>query len=288
MIPSQFDYHRPKTLRKAVSLLNEHEGAKILAGGHSLIPLLKLRFADVPTVIDIGRVGGLKRIRVTEGQIRIGALVTHHMIESNARLRRVCGLLTETAHEIGDPQVRNVGTIGGSVVHADPAADWPAAMFALGASFEIAGSNGTRNVSVADFFVDMLTTSIGEGEILSHVVLPVPVEGSGGAYEKMHQSASGFAVAGVAAQISLDGGKIANAGIGVTGIATRPYRASVVEDALTGQAADASTVSAAAAHIADDVEDLNEDHHASGDYRRHLAGVFAERAILRAVERAGG
>lgn len=288
MIPSQFDYHRPKTLRKAVSLLNEHEGAKVLAGGHSLIPLLKLRFADVPTVIDIGRVGGLKRIRVADGQIRIGALATHYTIESNARLRRICGLLTETAHEIGDPQIRNVGTIGGSVVHADPAADWPAAMFALGASFEIAGSNGTRNVSAADFFVDMLTTSIGEGEILSHVVLPVPAEGSGGAYEKMHQSASGFAVAGVAAQISLDGGKIANAGIGVTGIATTPYRASVVEDALTGQAADASTVSAAAAHIADDVEDLNEDHHASGDYRRHLAGVFAERAILRAVERAGG
>lgn len=287
MIPGTFDYHAPKTLKKAVSLLNEHDDAKILAGGHSLIPLMKLRFAAPAVVIDIGRVSGISRIRISDGHIQIGALTTHHTIGSNARLRRVCPVLPETANEIGDLQVRNRGTIGGSVVHADPAADWPAAMMALRASFEVAGPSGTREVSASDFFVDMMTTTIGDGEILSQIRIPEPPAGSGSAYAKMHQSASGFAIAGVAAQLTLDGsGNVSAAGVGVTGVAPIAYTASAVEDALVGKAPDEGAIAAAAALAADGVQDANEDHHASGEYRMHLATVLASRALASAAERA--
>lgn len=287
MIPNTFDYHAPKTLKKAVSLLNEHEDAKILAGGHSLIPLMKLRFAAPAVVIDIGRVSGISRIRISNGQIQIGALTTHHAIASNARLRRVCPALPETAHEIGDAQVRNRGTIGGSVVHADPAADWPASMLALRAELEVAGASGTRTIPAGDFFVDMMTTSIEDGEILSQIRIPEPPANSGSAYAKIHQSASGFAIAGVAAQVTLDGaGQISAAGVAVTGVAPIAYVASAVENALVGKAPDEATLSAAASLAADGATDVNEDHHASGDYRKHLATVLAGRALASAAERA--
>ena len=286
MIPSPFDYYAPKTLRKAVSLLNEHEDAKVLAGGHSLIPLMKLRFAAPQVVIDLGRVPGLSRIRITDGTIRIGALTTHHTIESNARLRRICPLLTETAAEIGDAQVRNRGTLGGSIVHADPAADWPAALLALNAEFETTGPDGSRTTPAADFFVEILTTAIQDGEILTQVKIPEPSDHSSGAYVKMHQSASGFAIAGVAAQLTLNGGNIAAVAVGVTGVAPVPYRATAVEEALVGQPANEATIEAAAARAADGVEDFNEDHHASADYRKHLASVFARRALIAAADRA--
>ncbi len=289
MIPNTFDYHTPKTLKKAVSLLNEHEDAKILAGGHSLIPLMKLRFAAPAVVIDIGRVGGISRIRIANGQIQIGALTTHYTIASSARLRRVCAVLPETAGEIGDTQVRNRGTIGGSVVHADPAADWPAPMVALRASFEVAGTSGTREIPAGDFFVDMMTTSIGEGEILSQIRIPEPPANTGSAYAKIHQSASGFAIAGVAAQVTLDGsGNVGSAGVGVTGVAPIAYAASAAEDALVGKAPDEATIASAAALASDGVQDANEDHHASGEYRMHLAKVLTGRALTSAVERARG
>ncbi len=290
MIPNSFDYHAPKTLKKALSLLKEHgEDAKVLAGGHSLIPVMKLRFAAPAVVIDLGRVGGLSNIRVSrDGTVHIGALVTHYAIESSRSLKSKCPLLPETAAEIGDMQVRNRGTIGGSLVHADPAADWPAAVLALNAELDIASADGARSVPATGFFMDMLTTDVHPGEILTQIRLPAPPERSGGAYVKMHQSASGFAIAGVAAQVTLDPeGKCASVGVGITGVSSVPYRASAVEDALRGQTPDGAAIRAASEQAADGVDDFQEDHHASGDYRAHLAKVFTRRALTEAVERAG-
>ena len=291
MIPNPFDYHAPRTLQKALTLLQEHgDDAKVLAGGHSLIPLMKLRFAAPAVVIDLGRVPGLNRLTAGNDRITIGALTTHYAIESYRRLRSKCVLLAETASEIGDAQVRNRGTIGGSLVHADPAADWPATILALNAELEIAGPNGRRTLPAGDFFVDLLTTALQPGEILTQIVIPTPPAGSGGAYVKMHQSASGFAIAGVAAQVTLDGnGACASVGVGITGVSPVPYRAGAVEDALQGQTPDNAAIQAASERATDglDPNDLQSDHHASDDYRVHLAKVFTRRALTRAVERAG-
>ena len=292
MIPSKFDYHAPKPLKKALSLIGEHgDNAKVLAGGHSLIPLMKLRFAAPDVVIDLGQVGGLSGVRVSkDGTIHIGAMATHHTVESARGLKSKCQLLSETASVIGDAQVRNRGTIGGSLVHADPAADWPAAILALDAQLEISSANGSRTVSVGDFFMDLLTTDIKPGELLTEITIAVPPANSGGAYEKMHQSASGFAIAGVAAQVTLDSsGNCAAAGIGVTGVASVPYRAAAVEAALVGGPFTEDAIAAAADKAVDgvDPDDLQGDLHASGEYRVHLAKLFAARAIARAANLAG-
>ena len=292
MIPSKFDYHAPKTLKKALSLIGEHgDNAKVLAGGHSLIPLMKLRFAAPDVVIDIGQVGGLSGIRVSkDGIIHIGGMSTHYAVESARSLKSKCPILPETASVIGDAQVRNRGTIGGSLVHADPAADWPATILALDAELELNSANGSRTVAAGDFFVDFLTTDIQPGELLTEIRITVPGDRSGGAYEKMHQSASGFALAGVAAQITLDeSGNCASAGIGITGVASVPYRASAVEAALVGSPLTDDAITAAAGKATDgvDADDLQSDHHASGEYRLHLAKVYAARAISKAAGRAG-
>ena len=284
MIP--FDYHAPKTLQKAMRLVREHgEDAKVLAGGHSLIPLMKLRFAAPAVVIDLGGIGALKKVTAGHETIAIGALATHYAVESHRLLPSKCRLLPETAGAIGDVQVRNRGTVGGSIAHADPAADWPAAMLALDAQFDIAGPSGERTVQASDFFLGLFTTALRAGEILTRIRLAVPPENSGGAYIKMRQSASGFALAGVAAQVALDSaGNCASATVGVTGVASVAYRAHAVENALRGRGIDA--IAEAAAHAADGVEEFQEDHHASADYRAHLARVFAQRALTRAFERA--
>jgi carbon-monoxide dehydrogenase medium subunit len=251
---------------------------------------MKLRFAAPSVVIDLGGIVGLRRVTAGNETITIGALATHYAVESHRLLGSKCALLPETASEIGDVQVRNRGTVGGSVVHGDPAADWPAAILALNASLDIAGPNGERTVSASDFFVDLLTTALQPGEILTQIVIPTPPAGSGGAYVKMHQSASGFAIAGVAAQVSLDGnGACASVGVGITGVSSVPYRAGAVEDALRGQTPDSAAIQAASERATDglDPDDLQSDHHASGDYRVHLAKVFTRRALTQAVERAG-
>ncbi|MCY3764131.1 MAG: xanthine dehydrogenase family protein subunit M [Gemmatimonadetes bacterium] len=287
MIPSPFDYHAPKTLRKALSLLHEHGGdAKILAGGHSLIPLMKLRFASPATLIDLGGISGLRKVVAGNETISIGALATHYAVESHRLLKSRCGLLPETASAIGDAQVRNRGTVGGSLVHADPAADWPATMLALDAQLDISGPGGERSVAVGDFFEDLLTVAIGEDEILTRIRIATPPDNSGGAYVKMHQSASGFAICGVAAQVTLDNGNCASVGIGVTGVSPVAYRASAAEAALQGGPLNAEMIAAAADKAADGVDDFQEDHHASGDYRAHLAGVFTRQALTAAAERA--
>ena len=236
MIPSQFDYVVPATLDEAVSLLAQHaDDAKILAGGHSLIPAMKLRLAMPHVLIDIGRIKDLAYIREEGSQIRIGAMTTHYQLESSDRLREICPLLPETAAQIGDVQVRNKGTIGGSLAHADSAADWPAAILALGADIVAVGAGGERVIKADDFFVDMLTTALQPGEILREIRIAAPGGRFGHAYLKVPQPASGFAVVGVAVSlIRGPAGACESACIGVTGVASKAYRAGAVETALAG------------------------------------------------------
>ncbi|MDT7603783.1 MAG: aerobic carbon-monoxide dehydrogenase medium subunit [Acidobacteriota bacterium] len=286
MIPAQFDYAAPSTLDEALSLLARRaDDAKILAGGHSLLPAMKLRLAQPAMLIDIGRIQDLSYIREDGGQIRIGAMTTHYEIESSTRLKEICPLLPECASHIGDVQVRNKGTIGGSLAHADPAGDFPAAVLALDAEIVATSARGERTIRVADFFVDMLTTALAPDEILREIRVPVLPVRTGQAYEKVPQPASGFAVVGVA--VSLTGGAngaCQSAAVGITGVAAKAYRASGVEQLLVGKRLDAQTIADAAAHAADGV-DANSDLYASAEYRQHLARVHTRRAIEKALSR---
>jgi carbon-monoxide dehydrogenase medium subunit len=286
MIPAQFDYVAPATLDEALALLAEHaDDAKILAGGHSLIPAMKLRLAQPALLVDIGRIKDLAYVREEGGRILVGAMTTHYQLESSERLREVCPLLPECASAIGDVQVRNMGTIGGSLAHADPAADWPAAVIALGAEMVAVSARGERVISADDFFVNMLTTALQPGEVLREIRIPALPRRTGQAYLKLHHPASGFAVVGVAVSLTLDaGGKCSSAGVGVTGVAAKAYRAAGVERALVGAAPDEQAAAAAASHAADGV-DLNGDIYASAEYRRHLAQVYTRRAVAEAAGR---
>ena len=287
MISAQFDYVRAQTLDEALTLLAQNEDAKILAGGHSLIPAMKLRLAMPPLLIDIGRIADLSYIREEGNQIRIGAMTSHYQIESSELLKKICPLLPECAGHIGDVQVRNKGTIGGSVAHSDPAGDWPAAVIALNAELVVASKNGERSINVDDFFLDLMTTALEPGEILRELRINKSNGRTGQAYMKMHHPASGFAVVGVAANLTLDeGGACKNASIGITGVSSKAYRASAVESALNGGALDEQAIANAAAHATDGI-DISGDLFASEIYRRHLAQVYAKRAITAASERAG-
>ena len=280
MYPANFDYARPTTIDEAVALLTRHgDDAKVLAGGHSLIPAMKLRLARPGVVVDIGRIQGLTYIREASGRIAIGAMTTHATVAASALLQQRCPLLPETAILIGDVQVRNRGTIGGSLVHADPAADYPAAILALDAEIELAGPRGRRTVAAADFFVDLLQTAIAPDEILTEIRVPATPKSV--AYEKTEQKASGFALAGVAVVVTSD-----VVSVGVTGVAATPYRARAVEQALAGRRSPtADAIAQAASHAADGVEPLG-DIHASPEFRAHLAQVDARRALERAFQRA--
>lgn len=286
MIPAPFDYVAPATLDEALSLLAERQDdAKILAGGHSLIPAMKLRLAQPAMLVDIGRIRDLSYITEGDGQIRVGAMTTHYQLESSERLREICPLLPECAAAIGDVQVRNKGTIGGSLAHADPAADWPAAVIALRAEMVVTSARGERTVPADDFFVDMLTTALLPDEILREIRVPLPPHGTGQAYTKVPHPASGFAVVGVAVTLARGAdGNCQGAGVGVTGAAAKAYRAAGVEDALNNHALDGQAIAAAAAHAADGV-DANSDLYASADYRRHLAVVYTRRAVEAAASR---
>lgn len=282
MIPTNFEYHAPESVSAAIELLSQYgDDAKILSGGQSLIPVLKLRLAAPAAIIDIGRIKDLNYIRVDGAVLRIGALSTHAAIASSDVVRKVCPLLSDTAAQIGDQQVRNRGTIGGSLTHADPAADWPAPILALAAKVQLEGKNGTREVDSKDFFVDLLTTKIEPGEILTGVSIPLPKEPRSSCYLKLPQAASGFAVVGVAVQAEIAAGSWKGVTVGVVGLAPKPYRASALETALTGKPVNLDTIAAAAAMADEGVADVMEDIHASGEYRRHLAHVYAKRALLR-------
>jgi aerobic carbon-monoxide dehydrogenase medium subunit len=285
MIPAQFDYVRANTLDEALSALAQNEDAKILAGGHSLIPAMKLRLAQPPLLIDIGRIKDLAYIREENGQIRIGAMTTHYEIESSESLRKICPLLPECAAAIGDVQVRNKGTIGGSLAHSDPAGDWPAAAVALDVELVLASKNGERTLKAQDFFVDLLTTALEPGEILREIRIDKTNGRTGQAYAKMHHPASGFAVVGVAASLTLNAkDDCEKVRVGITGVTSKAYRAAEVESALNGKQLDDQTIANAATHATEGVE-LNGDLFASADYRRHLAAVYVKRAIKAAAAR---
>jgi aerobic carbon-monoxide dehydrogenase medium subunit len=278
MYPAQFEYFRPTTLDEAVKLLAQHgDDAKLLAGGHSLIPAMKLRLAQPRAVVDLGRIANLSYIREADGRLAIGAMTTHADIQASNVLRARCPLLPETASHIGDMQVRNKGTIGGSLAHADPAADWPAAILALEAELEILGPRGTRTVQANRFFVDLLQTAIGQGEILTEIRVPSTPRSV--AYVKTEQKASGFALTGVAAVIDRNAVRI-----GVTGVAAKPYRATAVEQELADGSLTPERIARAATHAADGVDALD-DIHASSEFRAHLAQVNTARALTRALER---
>jgi len=286
MIATQFDYVRAQTLDEALTLLAQNEDAKILAGGHSLIPAMKLRLATPPLLIDIGRIADLSYVREEGNQIRIGAMTSHYQIESSELLKKICPLLPECAGHIGDVQVRNKGTIGGSVAHSDPAGDWPAAVIALNAELVVASKNGERSIKVDDFFLDLMTTALETGEILRELRINKSNGRTGQAYVKMHHPASGFAVVGVAANLTLDdSGACQRASIGITGVSSKAYRAGAVESELNGSGLDEQAIANAAARATDGV-DINGDLFASENYRRHLAQVYTRRAIAAASERA--
>jgi aerobic carbon-monoxide dehydrogenase medium subunit len=286
MIPASFDYIAAKSLDEAISLLAKHkDDAKILAGGHSLLPAMKLRLMQPKVLIDLGRIKDLSYIKEEGGQIRIGAMTTHFQVETSDLLRRACPLLPETASHLGDMQVRNKGTIGGSVAHSDPAADWPAAILALDAEIVAASAKGDRVIKATDFFVEMLTTALQPGEVLREIRIPSSKGKAGQAYVKVRHPASGFAVVGVAVNLSVDGGKCQSVGIGITGVSPTAYRAANVEKALKGNALDAKTLGAASTHASDGV-DVNSDLYASAEYRKQLAAVYTRRALETAASRA--
>ncbi len=285
MFPSPFEYHRASSVDEALSLLAAHSGAKLLAGGHSLIPLLKQRLAAPPALIDIGRIAELFGISEAGGKLRIGALTRHAAIASSELVQRSCPLLSEAAGKIGDPQVRNRGTIGGNVAHADPASDLPAVLVALDATLHLRGPSGPRQVQASSFFTDLLTTDLGEGEMLTAVEVPVLDGNTGSCYLKAEHPASGYALCGAAALVTLDAdGRCTGAALAFNGIAATPVVAGVAS-ALAGRTPDDGAIAAAvAAHLA--VPDPLGDVHASGEYRVELAKVYGRRALERARDRA--
>lgn len=287
MIPAPFAYHAPTSLGEALRLLAAYgDEARLLAGGHSLLPLMKLRLATPAHLIDLGRIADLRGIRLEDGRIVVGAMTTHWMIESSDLLRQQLPLLPETAACIGDLQVRNMGTIGGSLAHADPAADYPAAVLALEAEVVAEGTEGRRRIAAAEFFTGLYATALRPGEILVEVRLPPLPPGTGSAYLKFPHPASGFAVVGAAAVVATDGaGRCSRVRVGIAGVAAVPYRAVAVEEALLGKVPTAEALAAAAARAAEGVE-VNSDIFASADYRRHLAAVFTRRALQAALQRA--
>ena len=276
MLPAPFTYHRPATVDEALSLLAQNGDAKILAGGHSLLPAMKLRLAEPAALIDLGRIADLNYIREQDGRIAIGAMATHFDIESSELLREKCPLLTELAPMIGDVQVRNRGTFGGSLVHADPAADWPAAVLALDAEMDIAGPNGRRTVKATEFFVDMMQSAVQPNEILCEIRVPMTAKSV--AYVKTAQKASGFAIAGVAVVLNKEGRSVS---VGVTGVSAKPFRAHAVEKELQGQDLTPENIRHAAMKTAEGIEPLS-DIHASAEFRAHLAQVNCRRALARA------
>lgn len=284
MYPLEFEYHRASSVTEATSLLSQHNGAKVLAGGHSLIPAMKLRLADPGVLVDIGRISELNGIMTGTGTVSIGGLTTHSTLASSKDLPTG---LSEAASMVADVQVRNRGTIGGNVAHADPASDLPPILTALGATFHISSSEGDRKVSAVDFFTGMFETDLDEGEILTAVEVESEQDGIGSAYSKLFNPASGYAMVGVAAVLTIDDGKCTKASVALGGVTPYTTSATSVEAALIGQSMDKVTIASAAATVQDDLGDtVMSDIHAGSDYRRAMTTVFVQRALVSAAERA--
>ncbi len=284
MFATQFDYHRASSVAEAVQLLSANPEAKVLAGGHSLLPLMKLRQARPSALIDIGGIDELRGITVNDGTVRIGALTTHREIESSPEISDACFLMTEVAGGIGDPHVRNRGTIGGNVAHADPSSDWPTVLTALGAQFVVRGQ-GERTVPASEFFTGPLTTALESDEILVAMEVPRLGHDQLAEYAKMAHPATSFAVVGGCVVLSVEGGRCTSASVAVGGLVPAPLRARAVEEALAGQELNADNVTAATDRIADDLGDdvFGDSVFASADYRRAVVGVEVKHALFHAI-----
>jgi carbon-monoxide dehydrogenase medium subunit len=284
MYAPEFDYYRAGSVSEAAGLLRKYPGAKVLAGGHSLIPLLKLRLAAPAAVIDIGRIRELKGITVKDGTIRIGAMTTHAELAASPQLAETCPALAQAAAGIGDPAVRNRGTIGGNVAHADPASDLPTVLAALDARLTVEGPDGKRTLDVGEFFQGMMTTALKEHEILTGIEIPVHSKGETSAYVKFAHQASRYAVIGVAAAMTSSGGKCSAARIAIGGMVPKPLRTSSVERALVGKELSAENIANAASLISKDLgDDVLGDIFASEQYRRAVAPVWMKRALMQAA-----
>jgi aerobic carbon-monoxide dehydrogenase medium subunit len=286
-VPAAFDYHPATSVDEAIALLQQYgDEAKLLAGGHSLLPTMKLRLAQPGHIIDLGRISGLSYIREEDGAVAVGAMTRYVTIERSDVLKRYFALLPEGTAEIGDQQVRNLGTIGGSVAHSDPAADMPGIVLALKADILAQGPNGVRTIKADDFFMDLFQTALQPDEVITEIRFAKPPAHTGSAYTKLPNKASHYAVVGCAAVVSLDNdGTCTSASVVITGASVKPTRASSVEAALVGKKLDEATIAGAASHAADGLEVVS-DIHGSKDYRAQMATVMARRAITTAAERA--
>ena len=284
MIPAPFEYHRASSIADALQKLAASNGAgKFIAGGHSLVPMMKMRLAQPAVLIDIARVPELSGIREEGGRIEVGACTTHHDIATSALVQQQLPALADAAGEIGDPQVRHRGTIGGSIAHADPSADLPAVILALNAQINVQGPNGARQINADNYFQDLFTVDLQPDEIIVSVAF-APARAA--AYAKLHQRASHYAVVGVAAAIEMRDGTIGSARVGLTGAGSHAVRLTKVEKALAGKAATEDVVADATRDAAAELGDVNADLHASAEYRRAMVDVFARRALTQAIERA--
>jgi carbon-monoxide dehydrogenase medium subunit len=280
MIPANFDYESPRTLSEALDLLARRDDAKILAGGHSLLPAMKLRLAQPALLVDIGRIGGLSYIRESGDGVHIGALTTHAEVAGSRALQRSSPLLAQAASQIGDIQVRNRGTIGGSLAQSHPAADYPAAVLALDAEIIAHSRSGERVIPATKLFTGMFSTALRSDEIITEIRVP-RTTGEGVAYKKFSHPASGYAVVGVAVRLRMSGAKIESSAVGITGVAEHAYRATAVENALRDKPA--NTIADAATLAAQGVEFLG-DSYASAAYRQHLVTVITRRALEQAAD----
>ena len=288
MFPANFGYVAPRSLQEALELLNKYgEGAKLLAGGHSLIPAMKLRLARPGTLIDLGRVPGLSGVRIEGDSLSVGALTAHADVASSELVRQRLPGLAEAASLIGDVQVRNRGTIGGSVAHADPAADFPVILTALNASFVLVSPSGSRVVSAEDFFVDFYTTALAPNEVLTEIRVALPSPGAGTAYAKLAHPASGYVVVSAGALVNRQpSGACVSVRVAIGGLDSVPFRARATEAALQGRQLTPEIIAAAAAKATEGA-DLDDDVYASADYKRRMATVYARRAVESASRRAG-
>jgi carbon-monoxide dehydrogenase medium subunit len=286
-VPAAFDYHVAKSVDEAIALMQQYgDDAKFLAGGHSLLPTMKLRLAQPAHLIDLGRIQGLSYVREEDGAVAIGAMTTYVTVGNSDVVRQNFPILPEAISSIGDQQVRNRGTIGGSVAHSDPAADLPGVVLALKADILVQGANGVRTIKADDFFQDLFQTALEPGEVITEIRFAKPAARTGSAYEKLPNKASHYAVVGCAAVVTLDtDGTCASASVVITGASVKPTRASAVEAALVGKRLDASTIAAATSNAANGMEMVG-DIHGSKEYRAQMVGVMAKRAIARAAERA--
>jgi carbon-monoxide dehydrogenase medium subunit len=287
MYPPKFDYYRAESVDEALSLMGEHADAKLLAGGHSLIPVMKLRLADPGVLIDIGRISAIKGICTDGDKVMIGALTTHTEVENSAELPAA---LPEAASWIADPSVRNRGTVGGNVAHADPASDLPTVLMALDATFHMQSASGKRSVGATDFFTDLFETALAEDEILTTVEVSAEGSGSGSAYAKLFNPASRYAMVGAAASVDVSNGTVNNAKVAIGGLINCAKRCAAVEAALNGAGTDAAALDAAAKAVLDDLpeDQVIGDMHASAEYRRAVAPAIVRQALSKAVARAIG